>query len=82
MFPSNVRDRLFPEHERNRRNRGEQGNKSRLKNFLTDGEDNDFLVESKPIADLFPETTILFADVAGFTAWSSTREPSQVCVTL
>jgi class 3 adenylate cyclase len=33
---------------------------------------------SKPIADLFPETTIMFADIAGFTAWSSTREPSQV----
>jgi hypothetical protein len=33
---------------------------------------------SKPIADLFPETTIMFADIAGFTAWSSTREPSHV----
>ena len=32
----------------------------------------------KPIADLFPETTIFFADIAGFTAWSSAREPAQV----
>jgi class 3 adenylate cyclase len=30
----------------------------------------------KPIADLFPNT-IMFADV-GFTAWSSSKEPSQV----
>jgi Adenylate and Guanylate cyclase catalytic domain len=29
-------------------------------------------------ADLFKETTILFADLAGFTAWSSEREPTQV----
>ena len=25
-----------------------------------------------------PDTTILFADIAGFTAWSSVREPVQV----
>lgn len=36
------------------------------------------IIESKPIADLFPNTTVLFADIAGFTAWSSVREPSQV----
>jgi len=30
------------------------------------------------IASFFPETTIMFADIAGFTAWSSTREPEQV----
>ncbi|KAL3914239.1 MAG: hypothetical protein SGARI_000229 [Bacillariaceae sp.] len=36
------------------------------------------ILDSKPIADLFPNTTVLFADIAGFTAWSSVREPSQV----
>ena len=34
--------------------------------------------EEKPIADLFPNCTVLFADIAGFTAWSSEREPEQV----
>ena len=33
---------------------------------------------SQPIADLFPNTTVLFADIADFTAWSSQREPPQV----
>ncbi|CAJ1964592.1 unnamed protein product [Cylindrotheca closterium] len=60
--------------------------KFRLKNYLqedpgmqnkTDEEMED-IGDSKPIADLFPHTTVLFADIAGFTAWSSVREPSQV----
>ncbi|GKY95689.1 hypothetical protein MPSEU_000529800 [Mayamaea pseudoterrestris] len=35
-----------------------------------------------PIADLYLNCTVLFADIAGFTAWSSTREPAQVFVLL
>jgi Adenylate and Guanylate cyclase catalytic domain len=37
---------------------------------------------TKPIADLFPRCTVLFADIAGFTAWSSLRDPSQVFLLL
>eukprot|EP00934_Nitzschia_sp_Nitz4_P002441 Nitzschia sp. Nitz4//scaffold68_size99682//91398//95434//NITZ4_004577-RA/size99682-snap-gene-0.6-mRNA-1//1//CDS//3329556632//2436//frame0 len=33
---------------------------------------------SRPIADLFPNATVMFADIAGFTAWSSVRDPTQV----
>jgi hypothetical protein len=36
------------------------------------------LASSKPLADLFPEATIMFGDIVGFTAWSSIREPTQV----
>ena len=35
-----------------------------------------------PIADFFPSATVLFMDIAGFTAWSSSREPSQVFILL
>jgi Adenylate and Guanylate cyclase catalytic domain len=31
-----------------------------------------------PIAKLYPETTVMFADIKGFTAWSASREPAQV----
>ena len=34
-----------------------------------------------PMADLFPDTSVLFADIVGFEAWSSQREPTQ-CLTL
>lgn len=33
---------------------------------------------SRKLAKKYPETTIMFADVAGFTAWSSDREPEAV----
>jgi class 3 adenylate cyclase len=34
--------------------------------------------ELRPIADLFPHTTVMFADIAGFTRWSSDRDPAHV----
>jgi hypothetical protein len=70
---------IFPHHH---------GTKHRLKSFIIEdggkhgepvpGSSADAALASKPIADLFPHTTVLFADIAGFTAWSSVREPSQV----
>lgn len=60
--------------------------RSRLKNYLQEEDPTmggkldpmEDITDSKPIADLFPNTTVLFADISGFTAWSSVREPSQV----
>ncbi|KAL7571614.1 hypothetical protein ACA910_011154 [Epithemia clementina (nom. ined.)] len=60
--------------------------KTNLKSFLMENKDLDeelnddteWLLSSKPIADLFTDTTVIFADICGFTAWSSVREPSQV----
>jgi class 3 adenylate cyclase len=58
--------------------------KHRLRSFLREGDmplasyDGDPMNLPKPIADLYPNTTVLFADIAGFTAWSSEREPEQV----
>jgi class 3 adenylate cyclase len=65
LFPSNVRDRLMAQdHEADRERRDARG---------VGG-----IYKSKPIADLFPETTVLFGDIVGFTAWSSVRDPTQV----
>jgi class 3 adenylate cyclase len=68
------------------------GQPNRVKTFLNDGSNNDMMNDtesgrisktgakyaSKPIAELFPDTTVFFADIAGFTAWSSVREPAAV----
>lgn len=38
--------------------------------------------KSRPIAQLFDNTTVMFLDLAGFTAWSSEREPREVFLLL
>jgi hypothetical protein len=85
LFPSNVRDRLFGQNGNETASQGSKGSRSRrsfgfrLRTYLTEGEDaaNDG-DNDNPIADLFPACTVLFADIVGFTAWSSMREPVQV----
>ncbi|KAL3910521.1 MAG: hypothetical protein SGILL_007661, partial [Bacillariaceae sp.] len=85
LFPKNVRDRLIQSHtkggnenngaiatfsEKMRKNKGEASGGSFAGANPYDTGDT--------IADLFPNCTVLFADIAGFTAWSSTRSPEQV----
>jgi hypothetical protein len=60
LFPSNIRDRLFKaEDERNEN----QLPKTGLKSYLRDDGDlkgrGKSIIDSKPLADLFPETTIM-----------------------
>ena len=56
-------------------------NNVKLKSFLN-GVSNIGMQGDQPIADLFPHCTVMFADISGFTAWSSTREPAQVFILL
>ena len=89
LFPEQVRDRLFrseDEDDEEAETVGADGvmmmepAQNRLKSFLNhEGMDQN---ASKPIADLFPHCTVLFADISGFTAWSSLRDPPQVFILL
>jgi class 3 adenylate cyclase len=91
LFPKTVRDRLFQANNGAFKGDTQNSEKSRskmksLKNYLTDeksaaGSDQSPSADA-PIADLFPQCTVLFADISGFTAWSSERSPSQVFVLL
>lgn len=78
MFPKIVRDRLFDETD----------NKSRtgIKKFVSQQSSKTLQPtapkEDTPIADLFTNATVMFGDIAGFTAWSSTRQPTDVFILL
>eukprot|EP00980_Cylindrotheca_fusiformis_P003257 scaffold735_cov116-Cylindrotheca_fusiformis.AAC.27 len=69
VFPAAIRDRLYDDEQKG----SKQDN---LLDPLGGG------AGGAPLADLFLETTVVFADIAGFTAWSSAREPAQVFILL
>ena len=81
LFPSNIRDRLLDQPaNNNKKNHQMTSHMGKLQNLLDGGiMDEDAAAGlNAPIADLFLETTIMFADITDFTAWSSMREPTQV----
>jgi Adenylate and Guanylate cyclase catalytic domain len=93
LFPANVVDRLIKDAEEEEESAGQKGlsigtlrhalsrttPKAKLQSFLDGhGDYSRVIYKSKPIADLYPSATVMYADIAGFTAWSSVREPCQV----
>jgi class 3 adenylate cyclase len=76
VFPSAIRDRLY---KKRILDTDDDFNSDELPSmdFRTSA-----IIGKAPLADLFPNTTVVFADIVGFTAWSSAREPSQVFVLL
>jgi class 3 adenylate cyclase len=68
LFPENVRGRMFRKEKEPQREM----------NVFWNQEPPAESQGSPPIADLFPNSTVMFADIAGFNAWSSSREPTQV----
>lgn len=78
LFPGKMRDQVMATADP-KQNLSRSSTKANLKSFVAGKNDDVSAIEgSKPLAELFLETTILFADISGFTAWSSTRDPAQV----
>jgi hypothetical protein len=80
LFPKIVRDRLFDDNKTSSPNGMKQFMKQPASQSLYDRVD--LAKNNTPIADLFTNTTVMFGDIAGFTAWSSSRQPSEVFILL
>ncbi|KAL3922056.1 MAG: hypothetical protein SGILL_002410 [Bacillariaceae sp.] len=87
LFPKEVKQRLMEEKKENQPDKktafARGANVFQTSSSLgTQDYDDGEILKVQPIADLFPNTTVVFADIVGFTAWSSTREPSSVFILL
>lgn len=78
LFPKEYQERLMGDDDTD--SGSDAKSKGSLKHFMSSGLTGQHACRtgSKPLADLFPDVSILFADIVGFTAWSSVREPNQV----
>jgi hypothetical protein len=70
LFPENVLERVLDDAVA----------PSKGEKLASDDKGNHYSIEksgevsmTRPIADFFPDSTVMFADIAGFTGWSSTR---------
>jgi len=90
LFPEAVRDQLLSREdhivpEGNKKiGRGSIGGGASVTSEEEEIENHSStnIFSGKPIASKFPATTVFFADLAGFTKWSSTREPEHVFLLL
>lgn len=88
LFPAAIHERLFTPAPANHNGavvqlmktiRSIRNRTSFRRSFLTSNTTASLsLPRSEPIAEYFPMVSIVFADISGFTAWCSEREPSQV----
>lgn len=94
LFPKGIRKQLLQDGVLSQNQRFENmlpedydmaiTNRMRLQNYLlpstthTRTKKSEEATGGEPIAEFFPSVSVMFADLAGFTAWSSSREPAQV----
>lgn len=79
LFPPSFRARIFEAAQGNATTFPEGETSSRVRRYLLHrGESDRTVRDSMPIAELFCHATVMFADIVGFTQWSSSRSPNEV----
>ena len=78
LFPSTVRDQLYEENHEKLRQADSKGKPATKEAWSAANEPGLAKNSPRPIAQQYDNTTVLFADLVGFTNWSSTRTPAEV----
>ena len=76
-FPKAIRDKLYNDAA------NLQDDSAKLSSMINSNSNRSLnnsngALFSGQLAELYPSATVVFADIVGFTAWSSAREPNQV----
>jgi class 3 adenylate cyclase len=83
LFPESVRGRLYSQQTADANLPPDSLiAKNRISLLSSASTEKASIFGSAPIADFFPACTVMFIDIANFTAWCSEREPSQVFILL
>jgi class 3 adenylate cyclase len=83
LFPRSVRDRLYQQTQHVNETGVVATSIETPSSYSSNWSSSPVSVfGSTPIADFFPSCTVMFIDIANFTAWCSEREPSQVFILL
>lgn len=69
LFPSIIRNQMLTNNDQSKANENQRKTSDFLSKRYVDG-DTQPGDSSAALANLYPETTVFFADLAGFTAWS------------
>ena len=80
LFPSQVRDKIYEENE-DKAKKDWKHNENKVKGLMGQG-DAEVASSARPIAEVFDQTTILFADLAGFTGMCYDAFASDSCCLL
>jgi class 3 adenylate cyclase len=73
LYPENIREHIINDGESN--NLGKSGKRG---NAFLRSELQEAAKVVQPLASKYANCTVYFADIAGFTKWSSTRQPEEV----
>jgi hypothetical protein len=72
LYPANIREHIINDHAKEPTKSPKQGHAFLRSKLKESG------LSAPPLATKYPNCTVYFADLAGFTKWSSTRQPEQV----